>query len=215
MRLILLTLGFDEKFAVRSILRCAPKSDDVIVIVTASPMPEKAEKALKTLLDIVKSYAGIENIEIIEVDVSNPQFAKHEVRRLISKYDAGIIANLSGGMRMLILVTLAAVLSSNRDASIELETENLENLVTLDPDFFKPEPITESDRQILRKIEELGEVRLDGLAEITEKSRTSTYRTLKNLVNAGCIIEKRVGRGVIYKLSEKGVAILNSLDSKS
>ena len=57
MRLIVLTLGFDEKFAVRGILRYTPKPEDVIAIITASPFVEKAEKALKTLLEVLRNYA--------------------------------------------------------------------------------------------------------------------------------------------------------------
>ncbi|RLI79950.1 hypothetical protein DRP07_09625 [Archaeoglobales archaeon] len=208
MRLILLTLGFDEKFAVRGILRYAPKPDDVIAIVTASPLVEKAEKALKTLLDILKSYAGIENIEIVKVDISNPESAKHKIKELISKHDCELIANLSGGMRALILITLAAVLSSNRNALIELETENLESIVTLTPEFFKPEPIDESDKRILRKVAEIGEVKLDEFAEIIGKSRTTTYRILKKLVNAGYLEERKIGRCVVYILSSKGRLVI-------
>jgi len=215
MRLILLTLGFDEKFAVRSILRYAPKPDDVITILTASPLVEKAEKALKTLLDILKSYAGIENIEIIEVNISNPESAKHKIKELISKHskqDCELVANLSGGMRALILITLSAVLSSDRNALIELETENLENVITLTPEFFKPEPVDESDKQLLRKIHELGEVKLDEFTEIIGKSRTTTYRILKKLVNTGYLEERKVGRGVLYILSDKGRAVLGIKD---
>ncbi len=208
MRLILLTLGFDEKFAVRGILRYAPKPEDVIAIVTASPMVEKAEKAMNTLIDILKSYAGIENLEIIEVDISNPEFAKHKIKELISKHECELIANLSGGMRALILVTLAAVLSSNKNALIELEIENLENVITLTPDFFKPELIDESDRRILRKIAEIGEVKLDEFADVIGKSRTTTYRILKKLVNNGYLEEKKVGRSMVYLLSSKGMLIL-------
>jgi len=208
MRLILLTLGFDEKFAVRGILRYAPKPKDVIAIITASPLVDKAEKALKTLMDILKSYAGIENIEIVEVSVSNPESAKHKIKEFISRYECELIANLSGGMRALILITLAAVLSTNRNAMIELETENLENIVTLDPEFFRPDSIDESDKRILRKIAEMGGVRLDEFAEVIGKSRTTTYRILKKLVNAGYLEERRVGRGVMYLPSDKGRLIL-------
>jgi len=211
MRLIILTLGFDEKFAVRGILRYAPKPNDVIAIVTASPLVEKAEKALKTLLDILKSYAGIENIEIVEVDISNPESAKHKIKELISnhpKQDCELVANLSGGMRALILITLSAVLSSDRNALIELETENLENVITLTSEFFKPEPVDESDKRLLRKVHELGEVKLDEFTEIIGKSRTTTYRILKKLVNAGYLEERKVGRGVLYILSDKGKVVL-------
>lgn len=204
MRLIVLTLGFDEKFAVRGILRYTPKPEDVIAIITASPFVEKAEKALKTLLEVLKNYAGIENIEIVEVDVADPESAKHKIKELISKYECELIANLSGGMRALILITLAAVLSSNKKALIELETENLENIITFNPDFFRPEPIDESDRRILRKIAEIGEVKLDEFAEIIGKSRTTTYRILKKLVKTGYIVERKVGRGVVYTVSSKG-----------
>ena len=208
MRLIILTLGFDEKFAVRGILRYAPKPDDVVAIITASPLVEKAEKALKTLLDILKSYAGIENIEIIEVDISNPESAKYRIKEVISKHECELIANLSGGMRALIIVTLAAVLSSNREVLIELETENLENVITLDSEFFRPEPINESDKRILRKISEIGEAKLDEFADVIGKSRTTTYRILKKLVNTGYLEEKKVGRSMVYLLSSKGKMIV-------
>ncbi len=215
MRLIILTLGFDEKFAVRGILRYAPKPDDTVMIITASPLVEKAEKALKTLLNILKSYAGIENIEVVEIDVSNPESAKHKIKEYISKYKCELIANLSGGMRALILITLAAVLSSNRNALIELETENLENIITLAPEFFKPEPIDESDIRVLRKVAEIGEVKLDEFAEVIGKSRTTTYRILKKLVNTGYLEEKKIGRGVIYILSSKGTQVLGVANMKN
>jgi CRISPR locus-related DNA-binding protein len=154
---------------------------------------------------VLKSYAGIDNVKVVEVDVSNPELAKHEIKDIISKYrEYELIANLSGGMRALILITLAAVLSSDREVLIELETENLESVITLNQEFFKPESIDESDKRILRKIGEIGEVKLDDFAELIGKSRTTTYRILKKLVNAGYLEEVKKGRGVVYVLSDKG-----------
>jgi uncharacterized membrane protein len=64
------------------------------------------------------------------------------------------------------------------------------------------------DQQILRRIAEIGEVKLDEFAEVIGKSRTTTYRILKKLVNAGYLEERRRGRGVVYVLSSKSRLML-------
>jgi len=208
MRLIILTLGFDEKFAVRGILRYSPKAEDSVIVVTASPLTEKAEKALGTLREILQSYAGIESVEVFEVDVSRPEVSKQRLAGLISGYEGEVVANLSGGMRALILITLAALISSGKNALIEVETENLETVVTLSPEFFMREEVNSSDLRIIRMVHEQGGVRLDEFARTIGKSRTTTYRILRRLVERGYLTTEKFKRGVRYLASERGRALL-------
>ncbi|MEM4649771.1 MAG: CRISPR locus-related DNA-binding protein, partial [Candidatus Bathyarchaeia archaeon] len=52
--IIVITLGFDEKFALRAITRRGLKPEDEIIIVTSKPSDERTEKAFQNFTTILK-----------------------------------------------------------------------------------------------------------------------------------------------------------------
>ncbi|MEO2117317.1 MAG: CRISPR locus-related DNA-binding protein, partial [Methanocaldococcus sp.] len=69
--LYIITLGFDEKFAIRFLLRHGIKRDDKVLIILPDDLNsnQKVQNALNNILSLLDNLVKKENISILEVDV--------------------------------------------------------------------------------------------------------------------------------------------------
>ncbi|MEM1546995.1 MAG: CRISPR-associated CARF protein Csa3 [Candidatus Methanomethylicia archaeon] len=171
-RVIITTLGFEEKFTVRSITRHGLDRGDKIVLITG-PRVEKSEKAVSFIKDFISKYY------LSEVSVSVKDIPIHDIYETISRikqilieetrgFDK-VIVNLSGGMRIIIIaVILALTLLDIQDLMLEVETEDSSLLITIPRDLL-----------YLPKVEG---GKLDVLKVITRKSKpVSVYEIAETL----------------------------------
>jgi len=211
-RAIVLTLGFDEKFAIRALMRAAPLKEDEVVVIIPSIGDEKSKKAL----DSVRSFCNIigTNVDVREVPVAEPKAAMAIIYKLCSqrlKEGKRLHLNLSGGMRALILETLAAALAAARhipEVKVEVELENFSGVVEFTLSDFTLSPPESQDLDILTCIKELedagGRATLDRIASRTEIPRSTVYRRLLELVRRGYVKLERQDRKVAYSLTDLG-----------
>ncbi|MEM4334169.1 MAG: CRISPR-associated CARF protein Csa3, partial [Nitrososphaerota archaeon] len=124
--IIAFTMGFDERFAVRAMLRHGVgKDDDVTVLTPMHRSDERGVKAIEALEEFVKRYINGEGVSRYEVDVDDFNKAVPYLANLFRSWmKRPIIINLSGGMRLLIVETLVASIMSNLPITVELETED-------------------------------------------------------------------------------------------
>ncbi|MEM3906827.1 MAG: CRISPR-associated CARF protein Csa3 [Nitrososphaerota archaeon] len=122
-KLLLATLGFDEKFIIRFLIRHGANREDKIVILfpTGSQQSEKTTKALETIKKVTEVP-----IEDLAIDLLNPKKMFRKIERVISSpaYQE-VIVFLSGGMRILLLITLLAIFLSRRlNIQVEIDSED-------------------------------------------------------------------------------------------
>ena len=78
------TLGFDEKFALRALIRRNIDKNDLIVILTpAGRRDTRAEKAVSNLISILKQIVGEPRVERIEIPIEDFTKAVSIVRNII------------------------------------------------------------------------------------------------------------------------------------
>lgn len=135
-KLFVATLGFDEKFIIRSLIRNGLSIGDSVIIFAPKGylQDDKSAKAAEAVKEIVAKI--LPNIELrIEEYNLREEFAEEicRIRSIILSYEFDeIIACLSGGMRALILGVFSTLLTLNSyRIIIEVEFENLEHYIRI------------------------------------------------------------------------------------
>lgn len=119
--ILIFTLGFDEKFALRGILRDGVSQNDAIYLLSADFDDPRVEKAFISLKEIVNKAFPCLKIEKVQVQIEDFSVSVLRLRRLFRDLTGHrIILNLSGGKRILSLILMTAVLSLNLDVDIEI-----------------------------------------------------------------------------------------------
>jgi CRISPR-associated protein Csa3 len=212
-RAIVLTLGFDEKFAIRALMRVTPLKGDEIIVIIPAIKDEKCKKALDSLKSFCNIIGGT-TFDIKEVSITKPETAIATIYRTFSqKLRDGkrLYLNLSGGMRALIFETLAAALAVARhipDTKVEVELENFSGIVEFTLSHFILSPPGSLDLDILTCIKELEAIckyaTLDVITSKTRIPRSTVYRRLLDLIKRGYVKLERQGKRVTYSLTDLG-----------
>ena len=200
MGVLVATLGFDEKFTIRALMRHADEINKV-VIVAAEPFEERAAKALSEVEKFIKSYLGDKVIEVIRVDPSNTYDAIVKLKNVFATYE-NYIVNISGGMRALIVELLIAYVLSRAKGVIEIELENLRGLVTLPPEIFTLPPLSSEELKILREIVRREFASPRELMEDLDIPRSTFYKYVKSLTLKRLILVRRQNKKTIYEPAE-------------
>jgi len=216
--LFVITLGFEEKFAVRMITRHGLDKGDRLLLVTGPRAPQ-SERAASFLSEFVRRYYGGDvAVEVEEVRVSDFTELVHRLYGLVAaraREGEKVVFNLSGGMRTLCLAafTAALLLSARQPVEVELETEDSKALIEV------PRAVLE----LPRTLSSLGRERVEVLAELSRRSRsarelaeelgkdeTTVRRHLQELVESG--LAETVGRRPrSYRLTKLGELVLQAL----
>ncbi len=221
MTILVATVGFDEKFIIRTIIRHS-RDLSKIYLVTAEPIDSRAEKALLTIKQfvetILRSYEKEDlnneikrdlEVYVYRVNISDFYNSVALIREnCFSSSEAEYVVNLSGGMRALILATLAAFLISNVKGVVEVELENFTDVITIDPRLFKIVFLDEYKRKIIKSIHNRKETTYKDILKDTGIPRATLFRNLKELREQGLITFNRVGRESYYRLTDLGKAFV-------
>jgi len=224
-KLFVITLGFDESHAIRSLIlhNRITEGDLVIFVVPRDGLKnERTKEALKTIERVVKYFIGREEFyEVIELyvpDKEDPEgsFYKSLARlseevlkkaREISAME--IIFDISGGMRILTIISLlsAYIVSSRvlqRSIRIEIETEDKIMHVSIPVRIFNV-ILSPNEKLVLEALDEEGALSTKELLERTKIRRTTLYYTLRGLMAEGLVENKErkyyitsTGRAILY-----------------
>lgn len=143
-KLIVATIGFEEKFTIRTITRHGLDKNDKVLLLTGPPT-EKSMTAINLVREfITKYYSKDVTLIIKEIPVHNFYNAIHTIKESIMKEAKGVISiivNLSGGMRILIIETLLALAILNmKNIIVEIETEDSSTIVTIPSEILSIKP---------------------------------------------------------------------------
>ena len=194
MRLYLITLGFDEKFATRFLLRHGVRERDVVVLVVAEDYEERKEaraavEALRGLLEASLEEGGLKIVPVERGDVAG------SIRRLLEVLDVWggvekVYASLSGGMRFIVIVSLLALAAYTRrrgvPVDVEVDFEDLKGYTALPLDAALREPGMRELR-LLRAAAGMDRPTVRSLAEESGLSPSTVHRTLEQLRAMGLI----------------------------
>jgi len=200
---LIFTLGFEEKFCYRAILRHGIKEGDRIILFTGE-LVEKVEKAYDWIKKLVhSSYGGSVKIDLVQL---NPMDPVRSIRRVLDVLDElkefKIIVNLSGGMRSLVVcVLLACMMRLREDMIIEIEAEDLSGISVLDSSVLRliKEGAKEEWLDILRCIAN-GTNDVKSIARKLGKDRSTVRRQL-SLLDKNKLVKARKRKPLTVELS--------------
>lgn len=198
MSILIVTLGFDEKFQVRAVMRRFKEINKVIIV--GSFNDEKANNALRNLEDIIGKIAGV-SYEVLEVNPYSFEDIVVSISKIIHKYEGNkFILNLSGGMRILILGVTFAFFINNINAEIEIETEDFKRLATVNINDFMPISISVDCLNILKAVA-LGYNTINSISSFLKLPLSTVWRKIKELRSEGLLTENN-------QLTAKGSLLL-------
>jgi len=198
-----MTLGFDEKFALRAIFRRGLRAGDKVIFVVPEDEDPRAEKAFSTFQQIIFRSIPEVSVERFRIPVRDFPKAVSLIRNLaLSLLRSGekVVLNLSGGQRIAILEVLAGFLSCGAsNVEVEVESEDSSTLATFPLIMMTSIELDHEDTNIL-KILTQSPKRFSEIQSAAGISKSSTWRRLKKLVNLG-LVEKVNDK---YKLTGLG-----------
>lgn len=194
----------------RTISHLASKVDKVLFVRPRLSDP-KADSAEAELLHFATKIIGIE-ADVIKVDVESPENAIPSIyTRIQNEKPQKIIGDLSGGMRALIIETLAALLNTGRFIEVELVIwlENLTSKVNFKTTVFNLPHLDNISLNIL-------EILSDGVPrtlkqihkEIKGAGRTTVYKKLKIMVKDQLISEEKYDGRIMFRIIQSGIIAL-------
>ena len=189
-KVVLLTLGFEEKFAVRALVRRGLEVGDLVVLITG-PIIDKVAKAINYVKEFLKYFEGIDIqvFEVSEVHEFTQAISKIKglIKELLDKYEYMII-NLSSGIRALVVEVLMATTLLPRELKeriiVELDTEDGKAIVEIPKDLItiiNPPNLGVKEDIIKVIIEEGGEADIYTIAQKLGKDETTIRRQLETL----------------------------------
>ncbi|WEU40302.1 MAG: CRISPR-associated CARF protein Csa3 [Candidatus Odinarchaeum yellowstonii] len=196
-----ITLGFDEKFALRAIARRGLKDGDRVWVILPQPVDERAERAFNHFYEILSRMFNNLEIRNFKVEPRNLLQSLIQLCEILSlKRDEKYILILSGGFRALILETLLAATLLKLDAEVDVEFEDSSSIISFPLLMNKSIEIVESEKIILEKLKEQPS-NLSNLVKATGLNKTTLWRIIKNLANRGYLKQDRN----IYSLTDLGL----------
>ncbi|MBB5254135.1 CRISPR-associated CARF protein Csa3 [Sulfurisphaera ohwakuensis] len=185
--ILVVTLGFDEKFQIRALMRRFNNLEKVIVV--GSFNDERAKKALESFENVMKSAQV--NYELVEVDPHNFYDTIITITKKIINNNKGrmFVLNISGGMRILIIELLFAFIFSGLEAEVEIESEDFNTVVSFRLSDMYPAHLTQDHIRILMSIKQ-GYTSINSIHKRVDMSLSTTWRRLKELREMGLIDEE-------------------------
>lgn len=197
-KLLLSTLGFEEVFPIRFIMRNSPSQGDIILIVMPYVRDERSARAYFELSKFVSNYLQGIILDKVEVPVANVHSSIAIIASRLSSLDVDYaVVNLSGGMRLLIIETLIAsrMVLNNHTLKFEVELEDKKEVVTFTSFLLDIKMPNEQQREILKIIKELGaESSITKVAERLKLPRSSVYKELRRMEEKGLVARDKANR---------------------
>ena len=210
-RALVTTIGFDERFVVRALIRYLENIDHFIGILS-TPIEQRALQAISNIKNFIDKYVVDSGkrlaYEFIEIDITDPYEAIARLKRIFTPNNEYVV-NLSGGMRALTIVTFIAFIISRARGEIEIELENLQGRISIDPRIITAGPLSSDEEKIVNTIKKLGRATYRDIMKETGIPRATLFKHLSSLRSRGVIDQQREGRNTYYLLTNIGRSLSN------
>ncbi|MEM4975957.1 MAG: hypothetical protein QXT64_01380 [Desulfurococcaceae archaeon] len=200
MKLVVVTVGFEEKLPLRGLLKVGLGAGDVVMLVYSRTgggfEVKKVERAVGVLKEIIESTGA----RVVEVEVSGTSFYDDVARMLCSlrELKAGeVVAVLAGGMRLIAFEVLFALLMLHRHGKRQcarcnvllMREDGLYDITLPIESFYVTVPRT--GLVVMRIINNHGEMKRSQLVKVASReagsSESAVYKVIKDMVKKGLV----------------------------
>lgn len=198
MKSYVFTLGFHEDYVERRLYQTHASHGDPILLFTAKPSVGGVLRAYESLRFRASSI-GISTPKLVELPIEEPSEALYIACDEIFRLYEPIIADLSGGMRAVVLMVYTALLLSGKDFSLYVQPEGSGLLDLKIPRGIIRSvryPLSEEKLGIMRVVLENPGVSVDEIALILKKKSKTIMNHLSELKKLGLVVQKGRKSGV-------------------
>ncbi|MEM3388960.1 MAG: CRISPR-associated CARF protein Csa3 [Thermoproteota archaeon] len=211
MKTFVATIGWTEWPIASAIVKHGLSKGDKIILLSPEKRDERSRAAVSEVKHFVSKFVPFVEVSEVSVPIHSPSEAIPLIAKLFSEEGKGrdLIVNLSGGMKILVLETLLALmLISIENLVLELQTEDKVDVQL--PILWRPvEDLSPPARKALKILWEHGPVSLSKLADSLRISVATAHRLLKSLEKNSIVSSKKVGKERIMELTPKGRILLS------
>lgn len=217
-RLIIATVGFEEKFIIRFMIssRLGIDSEDLLLLTIPITSDSRSRETVEIIKKLSSDYDIKLRIEVLNVDINSFWFSVGKIRgtveSILNKFTPReVIVLLSGGMRALILETLVGCVLTGLKGRVVVHREDSEGYVEFPLEVLKMVNLPIEHIKVLDIVRRgLKEERMNlkMLAEALGTSKASAYRIIRELKNLGLVEVEHKGRASRIALTEKSQLFL-------
>jgi len=201
------TLGFHEDFIIRRLMSSKTSKGERIIVFTVSPVSGASEKAFKNL-EAFCATTGLSRPELVEIKVSGREFIEivYDIISVLKDLEEPIIADLSGGMRILVIATYIGVEMSRKRSIVYVAQESgqgEEYKIDIEEMRILSKEYSEEKMRILKEIAENPGTTIREIAEKIKRSEKTVTTHINDLKKDRLVTSKgRTQNLYITKLGE-------------
>ena len=211
-KLIVLTIGFDEKYGLKALLRKGITTEDkVLVLVHENPGPG-VKASIDELKDVLaKALGNGVTMDVVEVPIWDFFKASMVITEAIKERleeGAKVRAALSSGSRALILETIfSLIMLGDAVEEVEADTEDGKAVINFPKGVLRPPQVDKTDIEILSFLFE-GDKDTNELQRLMSAKRpfpkSTLFKRLIILRDKGLVEIKKRGKPSIWTITDVG-----------
>ncbi len=218
-RVLIATLGFDERHVVRSMLRLGFGGvEKIVLLVPRGGVEERTKRAIEEI-ERLASIAGVTEIIVEEIPTEDFVDSVATIYGLLKKalsMEREVMVSLGGGLRALVIETLVAVFMlprKDRDrvevvSDLETGRGSISFRASLLP-FVSPS-FSEIEEKILRYLKDRGCRSLTDISEGLSIPRSTAWKGIDRLRDMELVVKTNG----CYRLTEKGLLVAKVISSQ-
>jgi len=213
----IVTFGWNENVVINLTVRYSVNENDKFILILPLGYDDpRTRRALDTLKGFFVKYPLRVKIEERYIPIRNFSEGIISVLGTImnaAKTGYDVYVNVSGGMRVLSLMTFSATIIARELAREKIEFTDLEIEGSRDylPLSFPPlslPDLKEAEREILETLLRKGKMSIDGLIGELEKSKATIYRNIKDLEKLKMVRTTKIDRKTFVEITKTGEVFL-------
>jgi len=198
MKSYVFTLGFHEDFVERRLYMSRASREDTIVLFTCKPAVGAVIRAYEGL-KLRTSSLGLSTPKLVEISCENPAEAISEARKIIKELPEPIIADLSGGMRLAVIIVYTALLMENKAFELKMQSES-EPPIQMEIPYpilkLLKTPLSKEKKQIILEIMKTPGITVKELAEKLGKKEKTIANHIAELKKHQLVVQKGKYSGI-------------------
>jgi len=198
MKSYVFTLGFHEDFVERRLYMSRAGREDTIVLFTCKPAVGAVIRAYEGL-KLRTSSLGLSTPKLVEISCENPAEAISEARKIIRELPEPIISDLSGGMRLAVIIVYTALLMENKAFELKMQSES-EPPIQMEIPYpilkLLKTPLSKEKKQIILEIMKTPGITVKELAEKLGKKEKTIANHIAELKKHQLVVQKGKYSGI-------------------
>ncbi len=207
------TLGFHEDFILRRLVSERAQHGSKIVVFTVKPIIGATKTAYQNLVTYC-TRMGLSTPELVELSIEEAEDMISSALDTIQTLEEPIIADLTGGMRILIITIYTALIASKKRFRVYIATEGEQRAeITIESTHIEAitEELPEEKGKILETIMKNPGITPPQLAKLTHKSEKTIANHITELKKLNLVIT----RGKTNNIYPTKLGILKSKTTKT